>query len=78
MMRAMTVTLKRAYTLDAEVVSELEQEFEPGDRSRFISDAARRALVARRARQFLADRDAAFGPVPPAIQTEADNLPIPR
>ena len=74
----MTVTLKRAYTLDAEVVSELEREFEPGERSRFISDAARRALVARRARQFLSDREAAFGPVPPGVQKEVDNLLIPK
>ena len=64
----MAVTLKRAYTLDAEVVSELEKEFGPGERSRFVSEAARRALITRRGRQFLRERDDAFGPVPADVQ----------
>jgi hypothetical protein len=71
------VTVKRAYTLDADVVTELEQEFSAGERSRFVSEAARRALVTRRARQFLADREEQFGSIPADVQREVDSLPIP-
>ena len=73
----MAVTVKRAYTLDADVVTELEQEFSAGERSRFVSEAARRALVTRRARQFLADREEQFGSIPADVQREVDSLPIP-
>jgi len=73
----MPVTVKRAYTLDADVVTELEQEFSAGDRSRFVSEAARRALIARRARRFLADRDTEFGSIPAEVQRDIDELPVP-
>ena len=73
----MALTVKRAYSLDAEVVTELEQEFSAGERSHFVSEAARRALVAHRARQFLAEREHQFGPIPPDVQQEVDALAIP-
>jgi Arc/MetJ family transcription regulator len=73
----MALTQKRAYTLDADVVAELEQEFGPGERSRFVSEAARRALITRRGRQFLRDREQQFGAVPADVQRAVDNTPIP-
>jgi hypothetical protein len=78
MIADMAVTLKRAFTLDAEVVSELEREFGPGERSRFVSEAARRALIARRGRRFLAELEDTVGPIPAEVQREVDQVPVPE
>ena len=63
----MAGTVKRSITLDEDLDRELNRRFPPGERSRFLNDAAREALARNRLRELLARFDEEDGPVPQDI-----------
>ena len=74
----MAGTVKRSITLDEDLDRELNRRFGPGERSRFLNDAAREALARDRLRDLLASFDEEYGPVPQEIVDEVARLPRPR
>ena len=74
----MAGTVKRSITLDADLDRELNRQFRPGERSRFLNDVAREALARNRLRELLARFDEEDEPVPQEIVDEVARLPRPR
>ena len=74
----MVTTIKRSITLDADVDRELAKRFPPGERSRFLNDAARQALARVRLAELLDRFDQEDGPIPDDIRAEVAALPLPE
>lgn len=74
----MVTTVKRSITLDADVDRELAKRYAPGERSRFLNDAARQALARVRLAEMLVRFEQMDGPIPDDIRAEVAALPFPE